>query len=280
MVVPSTAARRVAVTGAAGSLAGDILPGLIEQGYEIVGIDRRPSSTFAGAAWETCSLDDRERLTAALAGCDAVIHLAGIPLEDDWDSLLAVNIDGTQAVLEASRSAGVRRVILASSIHAAGFVPVPEDGAVVDDDVAIRPNTFYGVSKAALEALGRLYHDRWGLEVVCVRIASRFARPLDERMLSTWLSPADAVRLFAAALRAPDVGYRVVWGVSANTRGYLSTDGGASIGYVPRDDAEVFAADVLGRATAWDRRYIGGVFCSPTPPRFEAPIDTQVGAGR
>jgi len=277
MVVPSASPLRIAVTGAAGSLAGDIIPGLVAQGHEIVGVDRRSPSSFAGAAWETCSISDRERLTAVFAGCDAVIHLAGIPLEDEWESLLAVNIDGTQAVLEASRRAGVRRVVLASSIHAAGFVPVPDDGAPVADDVAVRPNTFYGVSKAAAEALGRLYHDRWGLEVVALRIASRFSAPLDERMLSTWLSPSDAVRLFTAALSAEGVGYRVVWGVSANTRGYLSHEGGASIGYTPQDDAEAFAAQVQGRVTRWDRQYIGGAFCSPTPPRVET---ARVGATR
>ncbi|QAY60191.1 NAD(P)-dependent oxidoreductase [Microbacterium protaetiae] len=270
MVVPSATSLRVAVTGAAGSLARDIIPGLVARGHEVIGIDRREEVSFSGARWETCSIADRDRVSAIFAGCDAVIHLAGIPLEDDWESILAVNIDGTQAVLEAARRAGVRRVILASSIHAAGFVPVPEPGMTLDDAVPVRPNTFYGVSKAALEALGSLYHDRWGLEVVCVRIASRFARPQDERMLRTWLSPADAVRLFDAALTAPDVGYRVVWGVSANTRGYLSHAGGASIGFEPHDDAEAYAAQVEGRVTAWDERYIGGSFCSPTPPRFEA----------
>ena len=268
MVVPSAASLRIAVTGAAGSLARDIIPGLAQRGHEIVGIDRLQPESFAGARWETRSIDDRDGMTAALDGCDAVIHLAGIPLETDWESILRVNIDGTQAVLEAARRAGVRRVILASSIHAAGFVPVPAGGALVDDAVTIRPNTFYGVSKAAVEALGSLYHDRWGLEVICVRIASRFARPQDERMLATWLSPADAVRLFDAAAMASGIGYRVVWGVSANTRGYLSPAGGSAIGFEPEDDAEAFADELEGSATDWDRHFIGGVFCSPTPPMF------------
>jgi uronate dehydrogenase len=270
MAESSAASLSVAVTGAAGSLAHDIVPGLAGFGHEIIGLDHREVASFAGARWETCSITDRDRVSAVFAGCDAEIHLAGIPLEDEWDSLLSVNIDGTQAVLEAARRAGVRRVILASSIHAAGFVPVPEDGALIADAVPVRPNTFYGVSKAALEALGSLYHDRWGVEVVCLRIASRFARPQDERLLSTWLSPADAVRLFHAALTVPDVGFRVVWGVSANTRGYLSPAGGASIGFEPHDDAEVYATEVAGLTTEWDRHFIGGSFCSPTPPRMAA----------
>jgi uronate dehydrogenase len=269
---------RVAVTGAAGSLAGDVLPGLAALGYRLTGIDRaRPAAPLPGD-WVQCSINDRPAVQAALAGADAVIHLAGIPLEASWEALLHTNIDGTQAVLESARRAGVSRVVLASSIHAAGFVEVPPSGQTVPDDVPVRPNTFYGVSKAALEALGSLYHDRYGLDVICLRIASRFGRPRDERMLSTWLSPADAVRLLDACLRTPEPGFRIVWGVSANTRGYLSAAGGRSIGFVAQDDAEEYADALLRagrtdpsvRAADWDRRWIGGVFSSPAPPMHEA----------
>lgn len=270
---------RVALTGAAGSLAADILPGLGVCGHDIVGVDRheRPDSLPSDLSWVRCDVADVATLRTALAGCDAVVHLAGIPLESDWESMSRVNIDGTQALLEAARTTGVPRVVLASSIHAAGFVEVPAEGRRVPDDVPARPNTFYGVSKAAMEALGSLYHDRYGMDVVCLRIASRFDRPRDERMLSTWLSPADAVRLVDAALRTPAPGFRVVWGVSANTRGYLSRSGGAAIGYHPHDDAEEHADVVFGDgvrdpsvlASAYDRQFIGGVFCSPKPPMFE-----------
>lgn len=269
---------RVALTGAAGSLASDILPGLVHRGYEVVGVDRREvAGAPAGAEWVRCDITDRAALRSAFEGCDAVIHLAGIPLETEWERVLRDNIDGTQAVLEAARLAGVTRAVLASSIHAVGFVPVPTDGTPVPDDVPVRPNTFYGVSKAAAEALGRLYHDRYGLEVICLRIASRFARPEGERMLSTWLSPADAVRLFDAALSVREPGFRIVWGVSANRRGFLSASGGESIGYHPADDAEDHAEALFARAehdpsvlaSEWDRRFIGGDFCSPDPPRYE-----------
>ena len=270
--------RRVAVTGAAGSLAGDVLPGLAALGHRLIGIDRVAPPAAMPGEWVQCSVNDRTALRSALDGADAVIHLAGIPLEAPWESLLATNIDGTQAVLETARRAGVGRVVLASSIHAAGYVAVPPPGSPVPDEVPVRPNTFYGVSKAALEALGSLYHDRYGLDVICLRIASRFARPQDERMLSTWLSPADAVRLLDACLRAPSPGFRIVWGVSANTRGYLSSAGGESIGFTARDDAERYADELLqaGRsdpsvlARDWDRRWIGGIFSSPHPPLHRA----------
>jgi len=267
---------RIALTGAAGSLAADIIPGLLARGHSVVGIDQRaPRDTF-GCEFVSCQVNDRAALLQAMHGCDAVIHLAGIPLEADWADILHANIDGTQAVLQTAEQLGIRRVVLASSIHATGYVPVPTDGTLVPDDVRVRPNTFYGVSKAAVEALGSLYHDRFGLDVICLRIASRFAEPTGERTLSTWLSPADAVRLFDACLQTSHPGFRTIWGVSANTRGYLSAEGGAAIGFSAEDDSEHFAEAMFAAgdtdpsllASDWDRAYIGGVFSSSHPPLF------------
>ncbi|MGY3566124.1 NAD-dependent epimerase/dehydratase family protein [Sinomonas sp. RB5] len=279
MTAPTSAPRgRIALTGAAGSLARDIIPHLRRCGYELVCLDQAESADPMGCEWVIASIHDADRLREAFAGCAAVVHLAGIPLEASWEEISRTNIDGTQAVLEAARAARVPKAVLASSIHATGYTPVPAEGDLLPDDVPVRPNTFYGVSKAAVEALGSVYADRYGLDVVCLRIASRFARPENERMLSTWLSPADAGRLFEAALSGAATGFRIVWGVSRNTRGYLSPDGGRAIGFFPEDDAEAHAdelpADASGAAqgSEWDRRCIGGVFSSPEPPMFSPPV--------
>ena len=185
-------------------------------------------------------------MTAACAGADAVIHLGGIPTEDAWAPILDVNINGTYTVFEAARRAGVPRVVFASSNHAVGFAP--RESFPVPDGAAPAPDTYYGVSKAAGEALAALYARRYGLEAICVRILSCFDRPRDPRMLATWLSPDDA-GLFEACLTAPAPGFRVIYGVSANTRGgWVSLDGARALGYEPRDDAEAYAAEVLAGA--------------------------------
>ncbi|GHG49464.1 NAD-dependent dehydratase [Sinomonas cellulolyticus] len=265
---------RIVLTGAAGSLARDIIPYLRDRGYEVLCLDQAEPADPMGCEWVIASIQDRDRLREAFAGCAAVVHLAGIPLEASWEEIARTNIDGTESVLEAARAVGVPKAVLASSIHAAGFTPVPHRGETLPDDVPARPNTFYGVSKAAVEALGSLYADRHGMDVVCLRIASRFSTPQNERMLSTWLSPADAGRLFDAALSNAAGGFRIVWGVSRNTRSYFSREGGRSIGFHPEDDAEAYAhdlpADAAGAAqgSEWDQRCIGGVFCSPEPPMF------------
>ena len=89
-----------------------------------------------------------------------------------------------------------------------------------------RPDTYYGVGKVATEALGSLYHDRYGMQVAALRIGTFRDRPVSRRHLSTWLSPDDLCRLVDAMLRAPDLGFAVVYGISANTRRWWDLEPG------------------------------------------------------
>jgi len=89
-------------------------------------------------------------------------------------------------------------------------------------------------------------------------------------MLSTWLSPDDAGRLFEACLTAERPGFRVAFGVSANTRGgWVSLAEAKALGYQPQDDAEAYAAEILAEhgepdpATDPVLRYLGGEFTLP-----------------
>ena len=115
----------------------------------------------------------------------------------------------------------MRRVVYASSNHATGmYAP----GEPLDGAQPPRPDGLYGASKVWGEALGRLYVDKFGLEVVCLRIGSFQPRPRERRELATWLSHADGIHLFQAALTADDVGFAIVYGASANTRRWWPAD--------------------------------------------------------
>ena len=198
-----------------------------------------------------------------MQGAEAVIHLGGIPDEHRYEHVRAVNIDGTQHVLQAAHELSVRRVAFASSIHAVGYYPRTE---LIGPQVPVRPDSFYGVSKVAGEALGRLYWDRHGLEFVAVRICSFLARPEQARNLSTWLSHRDAAQLFRRALQAPEVGFLTVAGISGNTRRWMTPEGWDVLGYQPEDDAEAYAAEVEGlksEAGSRTETYQGGVFTEP-----------------
>lgn len=241
-------ARSVVVSGAAGRIGTYLRRadgGLPARGWQLRLVDAQEpgdleaSETFTSA--DITDEDSRDALVDVMTGADSVVHLAGIPSEDTWTRVRRANIDGTYRVLEAARRAGVRRVVLASSNHAVGYYPT---GETARTDDAPRPDSFYGVSKVALEALGSLYADKYGLEVVSLRIGLCADRPATTFDLGIWLSPADAVRLCDAALRGPVDGPTIAFGISANTRGWWDLSEARALGYEPLDDAERFADEV------------------------------------
>jgi len=263
---------RILLTGAAGAAATGIRPLLAARGHRVVLLDIAPVPGPL-APTETAvqgSITDAAVLDAALDGVDLVVHLGGFSRERPWSDIAEVNIGGTQLLLERTRLAGVARVVLASSTHAVGFHPV---GTPVEA-MQPRPDTFYGVSKAAMEALGSVYADRFGTTVVAARIGTIEERPSGLRSLSTWLSFADFVRLIEATATTRQRGFHVVWAVSANTRGWFPLEAGLAIGYRPEDDAERFAPEIeastqgeppvshglIGGAFADDEHPLGGVW--------------------
>jgi nucleoside-diphosphate-sugar epimerase len=259
--------QRVLITGAAGGVGHILRPRLARQGRILRLLDIVPPEPGDAVETITGSVLDADVLAAACDGVDAVVHLGGRSREDTWANILSTNIDGTHAVLEAARAAGVPRVILASSNHAAGFRVVGEDGPDgLRADTSPRPDTYYGVSKAAIEALGSLYHSRFGMDVIVIRIGSCFETPLPlgPRGLTTWLSPDDGARLFEACLSAPSPGYRLIWGVSDNTRRIYSLAEAEALGYKSLDDAEVYAEQLASRPapTGAAAEYVGGPFCT------------------
>jgi uronate dehydrogenase len=251
-------AGRLLVTGSAGRVGRLLRPRLARPGRELRLLDLVPQEP--AAAGETLiegDLTDAGTLAGAVAGVDAVLHLAAYPVERSWADLQRLNVDGTRAVLDAARDAGVGRVLLASTIHAAGFYPRTE---ALPAAVPARPDTYYGWSKAAVESLGSLYADRFGMSVFALRLGACFPTPLYVGLLDVWISPDDCARLVEACLATDRTGYRVLWGISRNTRRWLSLAEGEEIGYHPRDDSEAYAESLPpGDSIAADR--LGGFFC-------------------
>lgn len=258
------ARRTVLLTGAAGGVGTFLRASLPGYGYALRLFDKAPIPGEPAAV--VADLADTEALAAAMAGVDAVVHLAGIASEAPFPDVLTANIEGTYRVYEAARAAGVRRVVYASSNHAVGYTGRPADGSLVGADVPHRPDTYYGLSKCFGEDLAALYADKHGISTVSLRIGSCFAEPRTVRMLATWLSPADCGRLVHAAIGAELSGHHVVFGISANTRRWWDLEPGRRLlGYEPQDDAEPYAAKLLaehGELTSDDPEfgYVGGAF--------------------
>ncbi|NUT36312.1 MAG: NAD(P)-dependent oxidoreductase [Hamadaea sp.] len=242
---------RVLITGGAGKVATLLRAGMRKPGRTLRLMDLRepaalPEGDAADGAEEVVigSLTDAAVLAEAMREVDAVVHLGGQSRESDARDVIESNMYGTYQLFEAARAAGVGRIVLASSNHAAGFQTRRGD-ELLPPDLPGRPDTLYGWSKVAMEACGQLYADRFGMDVICLRIGLWFPRPPGLRGLAMWLSPGDGVRLVEASLTAPAPGFRIVWGISRNTRRWWSLAEGEALGYHPVDDAEAFADELI-----------------------------------
>ncbi len=264
-------AQRVLITGVSGRGGRLLVPRLSRPARSLRLLDLEapsPQIVPAGADVVIASVTDLEAMTAACSEVDAVVHLAGQADESTFDVVVDRNIRGTHTVLEAARRTGAPRVVLASSHHAAGFhVHDDHADAGLPADAVGRPDTLYGWSKVAAESLGRLYADRFGMQVIGLRLGGLRAVPESLRDLAVWLSPDDGARLVEAALTTTAPGFHLVWGISRNTRRWFTLTEGRRIGYEPRDDAEAYADALIARfgepdfATDPALRRLGAGFC-------------------
>jgi uronate dehydrogenase len=244
--------KAVLVTGAAGGVGGHLRRELagryalrLSDVRAIADLTKRERFTKANLA----RLADAVRITK---GVDAIIHLGGYSVEGPWADILEANIVGCYNLFEAARRNGVRRVLFATSNHAVGFYRRDER---VDHLAPVRPDSRYGVSKVFGEALGRLYADKYGLEVFCMRLGNVQPVPVDKRRLSLWLSPRDLAQLCTIGLEHPTLHFELVYGVSGNARSWYDNSNAARLGYRPQDDSEVYAEDVLAREPPGDPRF-------------------------
>jgi uronate dehydrogenase len=238
---------RILITGAAGKI-GDALRRGLRGSYRLIRLlDIAPlGAAAAGEELIAADIRDMAALEHAMAGIDCVVHLAGVPEEDSWDKVLSLNIEGCFNVFEAARRHGVKRVVFASSNHAVGF---HRRERFIDNTVAPRPDSRYGVSKVFGEALGRLYADKHGISVACLRIGTFRTpdRPAEARQLLTWISHRDMVQLVRRCIDHPHYHFVVAYGVSNNLRSRWDNTNVKFLGYRPVDDAETFAAEILAQ---------------------------------
>jgi uronate dehydrogenase len=127
------------------------------------------------------------------------------------------------------------------------------------------------------EALGSLYADKYGMQFMMMRIGNVNPAPLDKRRLSLWFSPGDLARLVTIGIEHPDIKFEIVYGVSGNTRSWYNNSNAVRLGYVPEDDSEPFAEEILRKEKPSNdpiaEAHQGGIFCTaeevpnPAAPR-------------
>jgi nucleoside-diphosphate-sugar epimerase len=281
---------KVLVTGASGYIATQLLPTFRER-YELVQIDvsdrNRKGDTIEGVQVADLIDADRSRYAKYFEGADAVVHLGykrrtGEPLDHYFDE--KQNVDMAYNVFRTAHEAGVPRVVMASSNHAADWYEHQlihtRKMESLDPYTLPLSDNFYGWAKATYEHLGfmfasglddftdasgRLQHtggnsDASHMGVVMVRIGAPRELQLSDfndsgsykRDLGAYISQRDMAQLFVKSIETPDINndlgvpWQVVYGISDNTRAFWSlTNARQVLGYAPEDDSEIqFAEDI------------------------------------
>lgn len=214
---------RVLVTGAGGAIGSAVAAALTDAGVDVVALDRRFVHDPGPRAHRVeGDVTDERDVAAAIAGCEAVAHLAAYPSPAAASAreVFRVNTQGAFTVLSLAGELGIRRAVIASSINANGLTfhpqhPLPRSFPLTIDEPA-RIADWYSLSKADDERTAAMCAERFGTSIVCLRlphtadgavldqIAERNRQRPHEAVQEGWayLHTTDAAAAFVAALAA------------------------------------------------------------------------------
>jgi NAD+ dependent glucose-6-phosphate dehydrogenase len=229
------APRRVLVTGAAGGVASILIPQL--EGWARLRLtDRIDPPSPPGAESVRGDLEDAAFVDSLVEGMDAVVHLAANASPGStWEELRGPNIEAPLNVLTAAARHGVGKLVLASSVHAAGQYST-EGRRGIATDWPVAPCCPYGAAKAFVEAAGRQHAYRHGASVVCLRFGATTRVPPARQVLSGWFGPADLAQMVRRSVES-DVRFGIYFGVSAPELGAWDVENARrELGYEPLCD--------------------------------------------
>jgi hypothetical protein len=279
------AKRRVVLTGASGYVAQRMFPELSER-WDLVPIDVRPTTRdgkpVPGIQVADLTDRNRDRYRQLFRGADAVLHLGYVSAKGldatTWQNNSDAkfwseheNVALAYNVYRVALEEGVRRVVVASSNHAADYyerLVWADKLDMVTPEMPHRSDNWYGWAKAAYELLGFVFAtgkvDDRKLEVAQWRIGGPRDDDIDRvepgdiktmhRALGAYLSRRDQVQQAIRMVETEDitdehgVPFLIVYGISGNTHRFWSLAGARQkIGYVPEDDSQVNFADRIAK---------------------------------
>lgn len=254
---------KVGITGAGGGIGSVLVEGLSEE-HELVlfDVDGELAQKY-GDKHKTvvADLSQEEATVGLFEGLDVVVHLAASASDrSPWERVLPNNIVATYNVFEEARRAGVGKVVFASSNHTQNGIAMAEShtsltpfyekgrGYIRIDDPPT-PTSIYGVSKLFGENVGWLYHKKYGIRFVGLRIGATGTTDNVSRSKGTdresyiramFLSRRDCVEVFKRAIEV-DTDYLVAYAISDNDdRIFDMKESMEKLGFEPQDNATEF----------------------------------------
>jgi nucleoside-diphosphate-sugar epimerase len=221
---------RIAVTGGSGQVGTYVVRELVAaSAHAVTVIDRVPPSV-EGVRWVRAALDDLGEVIGALAGAEAVIHLAAYPVpyrEVPDHTLFRNNVLGTYHVHEAARQLGIKRIALASSGAVLGWAYGQPDllpqYLPIDEDHPCSPQDPYGLGKQCEEQIARAFASRCNMETIALRFSwvvfpeaaamlrERGGRPVTRFDTYAYVDPRDAATACRQAVELPDLGHAALF---------------------------------------------------------------------
>lgn len=240
--------------------------------------DRPDDHPYGGYETVVGNVTEREKLRSAIDGHDAVVHLAAYPYTDGtWEDVVGPNVQGMYNALEAAREAEVETFVFGSTNHVMGMyeaenapeIYYPGHGVALDHTDPVRPDSYYGTTKAFGEAICRQYAECFDYpeHVYAIRICSvrmpEYDHPFGDaerqvdhgeiergsdaynkqvaRLKAMWQSRRDFAHQIDCCLQDDSVEFGIFSGVSNNDRRWYSLEHARStIGYTPRDNGETY----------------------------------------
>jgi nucleoside-diphosphate-sugar epimerase len=243
MSIP-TSKLKVLITGGCGKI-GSYFARATQDQYDLRIVDRVPWDTqrlgeLRGES-QVADLADPEACRAACQGMDMVVHLAADPSPeaDFLGSLLNNNILATHNIARAAKTAGCRRFIYASSVHAVAAHP---RDVQIQRNMPVRPTNLYGVSKCFGEALASHFAYNEGLPSIAIRIGAYLfpdeLHHIAPHEVDAYLHPDDFNQLLTRCLETPDITFLIIPAISNNRYKRLDiSEAREKLGYDPKADA-------------------------------------------
>lgn len=167
---------QILLTGGSGSVGHEVVHRLVKKGYSVRVIGRKADIVMDGAEYRQCDVNDYSNLREVIRGCKAVVHLAALPNPSKGtpEEIFRINCQGTFNVFQAAAEEGIRRVVQASSINAAGqyygVKPAPLHYLPLDEAYPVFSTDAYSFSKNIVEEIGDYFWRREGISSVAYRL--------------------------------------------------------------------------------------------------------------
>jgi nucleoside-diphosphate-sugar epimerase len=234
---------RIVVTGGSGKAGRAVVVALRDRGDEVLNVDTRHDGSAHGLTL-VADLTDPGQTYDALAGAEALVHLAAIPapgLRPETETFRA-NTMSTYHVFAAATLHRMRRVVWASSETVLGLpFDQPPEFAPIDESHPLRPETSYALSKVVGETLAAQFARRSSVAFVALRFSNIMEPPDYQDFPGYWADPTLRKWNLWGYVDVRDVAASVIRGLEAPVDGAVECIIAAADTVMPRPSAELMA---------------------------------------